>query len=216
MITKYGGCGDNVTYSAWIPQTGNWVYDATSSYVKFNTADLLSFYLNGGSSGLSSSQRYVCPNSTVLFSIYPLDAGFTYQWQVDNGSGFINLNNVNNFSGVTTTTLSVNGNTSFYGYKFRCVATNGGTTINGNVFTLKFSLQWSGTFDNNWFNPQNWNCSSNPALYSIPNQFLDVIVDGYANKYPEVSGNGVCRGLLEKNGATITILPGGKMDVKGK
>ena len=49
-------------------------------------------------------------------------AGTSYQWQVDTGSGFTNLTNNGNISGVQSNTLNfVNIPISWHNYKFRCV-----------------------------------------------------------------------------------------------
>ncbi|HET6992159.1 MAG TPA: T9SS type A sorting domain-containing protein, partial [Bacteroidia bacterium] len=54
------------------------------------------------------------------------------QWQVDPGSGFVNLSNVAPYSGVNTNTLTINP-TSFAmtGYSYRCVM-NGSCTATQN------------------------------------------------------------------------------------
>jgi hypothetical protein len=48
----------------------------------------------------------------------------TYQWQVNTGSGFTNLSNGGNYSGVTSSTLSISSiPQSFTGYTYRCILT---------------------------------------------------------------------------------------------
>ena len=63
--------------------------------------------------------------------------GGTYQWQVDNGSGFQNITNGGQFSGATTNTLtisntSMNNNTNQY----QCVVTSNNCSSTSNAVTL--------------------------------------------------------------------------------
>ncbi len=49
-------------------------------------------------------------------------SGITYQWQVDDGSGFVNLINNSVYQGVNTEMLMISGITlAMNGYKFRCL-----------------------------------------------------------------------------------------------
>ncbi|HYH04995.1 MAG TPA: T9SS type A sorting domain-containing protein, partial [Bacillota bacterium] len=62
-------------------------------------------------------------NNTV-FTI-TADAGATYQWQADAGSGFSDLSNTAPYSGVQTSTLTITNTTpGLTGTKYRCVVTN--------------------------------------------------------------------------------------------
>ncbi len=65
----------------------------------------------------------VCSGGNTIFSVTASNAT-SYQWQVDQGSGFSNLTNVTPYSGVTTSTLTITGaTTTLNGYAYRCVAT---------------------------------------------------------------------------------------------
>lgn len=51
-------------------------------------------------------------------------SGLNYQWQVDNGGGFVNLANTGIYSGTTTNTLKLKApTTAVDGYTYRCIAT---------------------------------------------------------------------------------------------
>ncbi|HEY0029475.1 MAG TPA: T9SS type A sorting domain-containing protein [Bacteroidia bacterium] len=68
----------------------------------------------------------VCENSNTSFMIVASDPGVAYQWQVDQGSGFINLSNVLPYSGVTTDMILITGATAgLNNYTYRCIVTNG-------------------------------------------------------------------------------------------
>ncbi len=78
----------------------------------------------------------VCEGANSSFSITATGA-VSYQWQVDPGSGFVNLSNDFTYSGVTTTTLNITAATnSLNGYLYRCVATNGSGSTNSNAAAL--------------------------------------------------------------------------------
>lgn len=69
-------------------------------------------------------------------------APFTYQWQVDEGSGFTNISNNAIYSGATSATLTIPGATeAMTGYTYRCVVTDANSNvITSNGATLTFNL----------------------------------------------------------------------------
>ena len=85
----------------------------------------------------------ISQSQTAQFSALSSDPNATYQWQSDVGFGFQNLNNVGQYSGVNTGTLSVsNVSASNNNQPFRCVVSAGSCTdtsqtallsVNGNV-----------------------------------------------------------------------------------
>jgi hypothetical protein len=64
-----------------------------------------------------------CSGDNTSFGVGTTPASTnTWQWQVNNGSGWTNLSNGGNYSGVTTSTLSVSSiPTGFNGYSYRCM-----------------------------------------------------------------------------------------------
>jgi hypothetical protein len=63
-----------------------------------------------------------CSGTTVSFTVGASGTGVQYQWQVNTGSGFVNLTNGGNYAGVTTSTLIVsNTAVTMSGYQYRCV-----------------------------------------------------------------------------------------------
>lgn len=74
------------------------------------------------------SDKAVCAGGVTQFTIgvsgqaYP---SFTYQWQVDDGSGYVNLSNNSTYSGVTTGALTVTANIPLYNNKYRCIVSTG-------------------------------------------------------------------------------------------
>ncbi|MFL5762865.1 MAG: T9SS type A sorting domain-containing protein [Bacteroidia bacterium] len=68
----------------------------------------------------------VCANTDTSFTIAASGPSLNYQWQVDQGAGFINLANGGTYSGVTTATLVLTATPAgFNNYYYRCIVTNG-------------------------------------------------------------------------------------------
>jgi hypothetical protein len=65
----------------------------------------------------------VSQGQTTTFAVQ-VDSASSFQWQMDNGFGFVNLVNSSLFSGVGTSSLTVKGSNSIDGYAFRCIATS--------------------------------------------------------------------------------------------
>ncbi len=66
-------------------------------------------------------------------------SGTNYQWQLNTGSGFVNINNNTNFSGAGSITLQLNNIPALWdGYQLKCVI-NG--TLESSVFSLSVSNQ---------------------------------------------------------------------------
>eukprot|EP01012_Entosiphon_sulcatum_P032044 TRINITY_DN40785_c0_g1_i1.p1 TRINITY_DN40785_c0_g1~~TRINITY_DN40785_c0_g1_i1.p1 ORF type:complete len:1394 (+),score=139.75 TRINITY_DN40785_c0_g1_i1:44-4225(+) len=67
----------------------------------------------------------VCGNGTATFSVATGGANVVYQWQVNTGAGFANVANGTNYSGATTSSLSVLATPlTFNNYQYRCVLSN--------------------------------------------------------------------------------------------
>lgn len=128
-------------------------------------------------------------------------SGSSYQWQVNTGSGFNNLSNGGVYSGATTNTLQITGApTSLYGYEYRCVADGNF----GPVYILKFVSTWTGSSDNNWENPANWNCNA------VPDGNTDVIINSGT---PMLNSNRSVRTFTSSAGVNVTVKNGANLNV---
>lgn len=138
-------------------------------------------------------------------------AGVSYQWEADTGAGFAPLTDNTFYSGTGTATLTLtNVPTTWYGYKYRCIVTNGGTPVTGPVYTLKFAAVWTGAADNTWENAANWNCSF------LPDENTDVYINAGLVQYPVVNSVTSCRNLFLQPGTALTVLSGQNLTVTGK
>ena len=64
----------------------------------------------------------LCEGAAATFSINATGTAIAYQWQVDNGTGFVNIAPAPNYHGINTSSLSLTTSTaSMNGYKYRCV-----------------------------------------------------------------------------------------------
>lgn len=63
----------------------------------------------------------VCDGSDISFTVSATGASLTYQWQVDDGTGFVNVANNSTYAGAKTSTLTVTSSTSLDQYQYRCV-----------------------------------------------------------------------------------------------
>ncbi len=86
------------------------------------------------------ADRTTCEGAILSFSVIASGAT-SYQWQVNTGSGFVNVSNTAPYSGATTTTLTITGATSaMSGYQYRIVLGSCGSPVNSNAATLTISV----------------------------------------------------------------------------
>lgn len=179
--------------------TGKWRYEVVYNGKKSNTW----FTVN-------SAEINICPgNSVPLFANGVSFSYFsTYQWQVNTGTGFINISDNNYYDGTSNEELEIkNIPSSFYGYQYRCVVDG---LKYSNVLTLKIVSYWNGAVSTAWENPANWNCGN------IPDANTDLVIERGATNYSVVSFNTSCRNAIVKSGAALTIKLGAKLNITGK
>ena len=155
-------------------------------------SDTLSFFRNRIG---EPSVVKMCPPtaSTTLTSEL---TGANYQWQVNTGSGFQNINNGTNYLRVNTNTLTLsNVPSGWYGYMYRCA-------LDGKYSKpakLAFTNTWTGAINLVWENPGNWSCGQ------VPDANTDVIINSGT---AVISSNVTCRKLKVSPAATVTVNSG--------
>jgi Metallo-peptidase family M12/Reprolysin family propeptide len=148
-----------------------------------------------------------CPGSN--FGYAAGIGGTAYQWQVNNGSGYVNISNNSVYSGATTDSLVLAAPpTLTYGYKYRCAVTTAAGIVYSQEYTLRFGLTWLGTVSKAWENPANWGCSV------LPDDNTDVTISAGAPFYPEVSVNTTIRSLTVQPSATVMVQTGIQLTIK--
>ncbi|MBS1734306.1 MAG: hypothetical protein JST02_13510, partial [Bacteroidetes bacterium] len=123
--------------------------------------------------------------------------GSSYQWQVNQGSGFVNITPNAHYSGINSQQLTlINVPSSYYGYKYRCVV-NGSS--NSSISTLKVVAYWSGASNTDWENPGNWYCGA------VPDKNTDVLIEAGKPNYPEINCNRACRSVSAAAGTSVRV-----------
>ncbi|MEO6254608.1 MAG: M43 family zinc metalloprotease [Ferruginibacter sp.] len=147
--------------------------------------------------------QFICPANRKFYTGITHLAGYTYQWQANTGSGFVNIADGAVYSGTTTDTLLLtNAPTSWYGTIYRCMINTGSGIVTSPSYILKFWLSWNGSVSKAWENPANWNCNQ------IPDGNIDVSINPGAANYPEINTSGTCRSLSAKPGVSVTVKTG--------
>ncbi|WP_163397512.1 T9SS type A sorting domain-containing protein [Flavobacterium fluviatile] len=83
--------------------------------------------------------KTICNGNSTFFSASATNAT-GYQWQVNTGSGFVNINDTSTYSGSTTNTLTINGATSqLNGIKYQLLALGNCGSKASNIVTLTVS-----------------------------------------------------------------------------
>ncbi|MEO6407002.1 MAG: FG-GAP-like repeat-containing protein [Ferruginibacter sp.] len=141
----------------------------------------------------NGSDAELCPNGskTIRSNITG-----SYQWQLNTGSGFSNMINGTNYSGVNTVALNlVIIPSSWYGYKYRCVV---GVNFS-KTFTIKFVNRWTGGVNSSWEQAGNWSCGT------IPDSNTDVVI---SSGPVTLSSNTTIRSLILNPDVNFTVNPG--------
>jgi lysophospholipase L1-like esterase len=145
----------------------------------------------------------ICPGSNI--SLNSRLTGSGYQWQVNTGTGFINITNGGLYGGATSTKLNITtAPSSLYNYQYRCQV-NGSTY--SNIYSLQFKTSWEGTSGTSWNNPANWSCGS------MPDASTDIIINGGKPNYPLVGSDITVRSLKLNSGATVNVNTGIKLTI---
>jgi hypothetical protein len=154
-----------------------------------------------------------CQLSNAVFSVTASStASLSYQWQLNDGTGWSNITAFNLvYTGYTSNTLTLASATSaMSGYMYRCQVINcsGFTTTNTVVLTVLPNGTWIGGSSHNWKDPANW-CGG------LPTATTSVYIDSTAPTMPvtDSSATITCNDLIIQNGAKVTM--GNNLKVNG-
>ena len=148
----------------------------------------------GADEGLANSLAEICNNGST--SIISNLSGVTYQWQVDTGTGFINIIDDEHYTGTNSLSLTISAAPStWYGYKYRCMV----DASYSSTIKLRFVSYWSGAADAAWENTLNWSCGT------LPDENTDVIIDA-GNCF--LNTNTQCRSVTVRSNASFIITTG--------
>ncbi|MBS1584456.1 MAG: T9SS type A sorting domain-containing protein [Bacteroidetes bacterium] len=152
----------------------------------------------------------VCEGDNALFSITATGTGLNYQWQVDPGTGFVNVPAAPPYSGGTTATLTITGvTTAMDGYNYRVivtgscapVATSGTVTLNVNALPAVTTDPIDATA-----------CAGSSATFTvgatgagITYQWQENTGSGFVNISDNATYNGTTTATLTINGLTAAM-----------
>jgi len=157
-----------------------------------------------------STITFACPQDIVTFYAGLSDTTKNYQWQADTASGFFNIIPSPIFTGIDSSTLTLNSPpTNFYGHKYRCVISDTSGQSFSPIFTLKFQVSWTGEVDTAWENFANWGCGS------VPDENTDVIIRATTPRFPEVNSIAYCRRLFTQYGSSVLVKTGFQLITTG-
>ncbi|MES2431645.1 MAG: C25 family cysteine peptidase [Bacteroidota bacterium] len=152
----------------------------------------------------------VCNDQNVTVYSGRYAPGNTYQWQVNTGSGYVNISDNSLYSGVNKDTLTIKrAPNSMYGYKYRALINKNSVLSTGYEFTLKFAMFWTGEIDDAWEKHGNWSCDK------VPDENTDVIINPGLYNYPVIKSNAVCRSIIAKTGTSVQINSGYTLTITG-
>ncbi|MFT3681557.1 MAG: hypothetical protein QM791_14900 [Ferruginibacter sp.] len=148
----------------------------------------------------------ICPGGNLKLT--STIEGNTYQWQVNSGTGYEDLNNDNFYTGVNTASLQMTGTpSSFYGYKFRCIVND---SLYSNESKIKFVATWSGAANDSWHDTRNWSCGV------VPDSNTDVYLKLGTSYRPVIYSNISCRSIKLVPVSSLLVMPGVKVSITGK
>lgn len=161
--------------------------------------------------------RSPIPTQNCFFGNRKFGSGFltgglsSYQWQLDDGTGFTNISDNSFYSGTNSDSLNlINVPSSWYGYIYRCLVTTGGNTITGEDRILKFSMIWTGAVNTAWEDPGNWSCGV------IPDANTDVYINSNMPVYPKVNSLVSCRSINLQPGTALEVMQGFRINITGR
>lgn len=109
---------------------------ATGSVNDTSTAATL-FVKQSPSITLQPVAATICAGNDTGFTVAATGAGITYQWQVNQGAGFVNVTNSAVYQGATTSYLRLaQSNLAMNGYRYRCVVSGDCTPSNSSDVLL--------------------------------------------------------------------------------
>jgi Metallo-peptidase family M12 len=145
-----------------------------------------------------------CSNTAISYTSDVV--GTTYQWQVNNGAGYIDITNNAVYNNATTISLNItNPVAGIVGSKYRCVV----NTIYGDVysreFILRFGNTWLGSISKAWENPLNWSCNT------VPDDKTDVIIHSGTSFTAELSTVTTIKSLHIENITNLLVKAGANL-----
>lgn len=128
--------------------------------------------------------------------------GSIYQWQVDEGNGFIDISDNAFYSGTNSQSLQLTGiPSSWNGFKYKCIADGKPSVISA----IHVGNEWTGAADSLWENTANWSCGV------LPDADTDVIFN--SGDTVVLNSTVTIRSLKLNPSVSFTVAEGGVLTV---
>ncbi|MGG9972824.1 C25 family cysteine peptidase [Ferruginibacter sp. SUN002] len=151
-----------------------------------------------------------CADESVVLYAGKYVPGNTYQWQVNTGSGYVDIADGPMYSGAQKDTLIINNPpSSMYGTKYRAITNSNAVLTTGDEFVLRFANTWTGAIDDAWEKKGNWSC------HEIPDANTDVIINSGLSDYPVIKSDAICRSIRAKPNASVQVNTGHSLTITG-
>ncbi len=188
-------------------------YDTQSKLTAIDYADGKRIEYSYDKLGNRVSEKLISPYCSTELSGFSTQGttGINYQWQVNTGAGFININDSTTYFGTNQDSLIIiKPPTNFVFNKYRCIITTSSALLYSDTYQFRIKATWQGSVDSAWYNPANWECNK------IPDQFVDVNIPSGKPNYPTVNNTTSINSLKLENGSTVNINTGVTLEIKSR
>jgi YD repeat-containing protein len=188
-------------------------YDTQSKLTTIDYADGKRIEYSYDKLGNRISEKVISPYCTTELSGFSTQGttGINYQWQVNAGAGFFNINDSTTYFGTRQDSLVIiKPPTNFAFNKYRCIINTSSALLYSDTYQFRIKATWLGAVDTAWQNPANWECSK------IPDQYVDVTIASNKPNYPTISSNTNVNSIILENGATVNVNPTIIFDIKSR
>ena len=150
------------------------------------------------------SDQSVTETQSAMFIASSADVNASYQWQTDLGTGYANLSNAGQYSGVTNDTLTVSNTTlSNNNQNFRCIVKSGSSCIDTTTIAV-LDVSVKNGINGNQRNHQGFAIYPNPANGQI-NVKIDASLIGSFYTVIDAGGRTIMNGKLSSVNSIISI-----------
>jgi YD repeat-containing protein len=191
----------------------NFSYDTQSKLASIDYADGKRIEYAYDKLGNRISEKIISPYCNTLLTGFSTEGttGINYQWQVNAGSGFTNLNDGAFYFGTAQDSLVIKTPPTNYAFnKYRCVITKANGIVYGDTYQFRIKATWQGSADTAWANTANWECGL------VPDQNVDANIAAGKPNYPTISNSTNVNSLKLENGTSVIIKPTVLLDVKSR
>jgi gliding motility-associated-like protein len=121
-VSITGATGSNYSVGV-LTSTTSYLRQVTDGACAYNNSIGVTITINPPTAISSNPvSTTVCAGTNALFSVVATGTTVSYKWQVNTGSGFVNINNGSQYTGTTTATLTVLAPAyAMTGYQYQCV-----------------------------------------------------------------------------------------------